>query len=87
MGGTDVVHSSAGSVLARGWDVAWPTITRHTSAPSTPPQITGLAEDIETGRVSMEWSRKELGAFFQNKYDWDLLAAREWAALLCFAAC
>ena len=25
----------------------------------------------------MEWSRKELGAFFQNKYDWDLLAARE----------
>jgi hypothetical protein len=37
----------------------------------------GLAEDIECGAVSMEWSRKELGAFFQNKYDWDLLAARE----------
>jgi U5 small nuclear ribonucleoprotein component len=38
----------------------------------------GLAEDIETGRVSMDWSRKELAAFFQSKYDWDLLAAREW---------
>jgi hypothetical protein len=25
----------------------------------------------------MEWSRKELGSFFQSKYDWDLLAARE----------
>ncbi len=37
----------------------------------------GLAEDIEAGRVSMEWSRKELGSFFQSKYDWDLLAARE----------
>lgn len=38
---------------------------------------TGLAEDIESGAVSMEWSRKELGNFFQQKYDWDLLAARE----------
>lgn len=37
----------------------------------------GLAEDIETGAVSMEWSRKQLGSFFQQKYDWDLLAARE----------
>lgn len=25
----------------------------------------------------MEWSRKDLGSFFQSKYDWDLLAARE----------
>ncbi|EFN60133.1 hypothetical protein CHLNCDRAFT_56589 [Chlorella variabilis] len=39
------------------------------------PMEKGLAEDIEVGRVSMEWSRKELGAFFQQKYDWDLLAA------------
>lgn len=40
----------------------------------------GLAEDIEGGAVSMEWSRKELGNFFQQKYDWDLLAARSiWA--------
>jgi uncharacterized membrane protein len=29
----------------------------------------------------MEWSRRELGAFFQSKYDWDLLAAREWRPL------
>ncbi|KAI7837170.1 hypothetical protein COHA_008964 [Chlorella ohadii] len=44
------------------------------------PMEKGLAEDIEAGRVSMEWSRKELGAFFQQKYDWDLLAARSiWA--------
>jgi hypothetical protein len=25
----------------------------------------------------MDWSRKELGSFFQTKYDWDLLAASE----------
>lgn len=44
------------------------------------PMEKGLAEDIEAGRVSMEWSRKELGSFFQSKYDWDLLAARSiWA--------
>lgn len=44
------------------------------------PMEKGLAEDIESGAVSMEWSRKELGNFFQQKYDWDLLAARSiWA--------
>ncbi|PSC73984.1 116 kDa U5 small nuclear ribonucleo component-like [Micractinium conductrix] len=44
------------------------------------PMEKGLAEDIETGAVSMEWSRKQLGSFFQQKYDWDLLAARSiWA--------
>ena len=47
------------------------------AAPVSPCLPAGLAEDIEAGRVSMEWSRKELGAFFQQKYDWDLLAARE----------
>ena len=36
----------------------------------------GLAEDIENGLVSMSWDRKKLGAFFQKRYDWDLLAAR-----------
>lgn len=40
----------------------------------------GLAEDIEAGVVSIDWPRKKVGAFFQKKYDWDLLAARSiWA--------
>lgn len=40
----------------------------------------GLAEDIETGAVTVTWDRKRLGEFFQTKYDWDLLAARSiWA--------
>ncbi|XP_044464193.1 110 kDa U5 small nuclear ribonucleoprotein component CLO [Mangifera indica] len=40
----------------------------------------GLAEDIENGVVSVDWSRKTLGDFFKTKYDWDLLAARSiWA--------
>lgn len=36
----------------------------------------GLAEDIENEVVSTNWSKKQLGEFFQTKYDWDLLAAR-----------
>ena len=40
----------------------------------------GLAEDIEAEVVEITWPRKRLGEFFQNKYDWDLLAARSiWA--------
>ena len=40
----------------------------------------GLAEDIENEIVQITWPRKRLGEFFQNKYDWDLLAARSiWA--------
>lgn len=40
----------------------------------------GLAEDIEKEAVSITWSKKKLGDFFQTKYDWDLLAARSiWA--------
>ncbi|XP_021735556.1 110 kDa U5 small nuclear ribonucleoprotein component CLO-like [Chenopodium quinoa] len=40
----------------------------------------GLAEDIESGIVSIDWPRKKLGDFFQSKYEWDLLAARSiWA--------
>ncbi|CAM9258148.1 unnamed protein product [Phaeothamnion confervicola] len=40
----------------------------------------GLANDIETGEVSINWEPKKLGEFFQSKYDWDLLAARSiWA--------
>ncbi|PKI66741.1 110 kDa U5 small nuclear ribonucleoprotein component CLO [Punica granatum] len=40
----------------------------------------GIAEDIENGVVSIDWRKRELGEFFQRKYDWDLLAARSiWA--------
>lgn len=40
----------------------------------------GIAEDIETGRVTMKMTPKERGTFFQEKYQWDLLASRSiWA--------
>ncbi|KAL3124898.1 hypothetical protein niasHT_001791 [Heterodera trifolii] len=40
----------------------------------------GLAEDIEGEIVKISWNRKQLGDFFQTKYEWDLLAARSiWA--------
>lgn len=40
----------------------------------------GIAEDIETGRVTMKMTPKERGTFFQDKYQWDLLASRSiWA--------
>jgi len=40
----------------------------------------GIAEDIEKGRVNMRMTPKERGSFFQEKYQWDLLASRSiWA--------
>lgn len=40
----------------------------------------GIAEDIETGRVTMRMAPKERGQFFQQKYSWDVLASRSiWA--------
>ncbi|KAF9524095.1 Calreticulin family-domain-containing protein [Crepidotus variabilis] len=40
----------------------------------------GIAEDIERGRVNMRMTPKERGSFFQQKYEWDLLASRSiWA--------
>ncbi|TDL26446.1 P-loop containing nucleoside triphosphate hydrolase protein [Rickenella mellea] len=40
----------------------------------------GVAEDIETGRVTMRMSAKERGKLFEEKYQWDLLAPRSiWA--------
>ncbi|KAH0837913.1 Calreticulin family-domain-containing protein [Lanmaoa asiatica] len=40
----------------------------------------GIAEDIERGRVTMRMTPKERGTFFQEKYQWDLLASRSiWA--------
>ena len=44
------------------------------------PLETGIANDIEGGRVSMSMSNKERGKFFETKYQWDLLASRNiWA--------
>ena len=40
----------------------------------------GIAEDIESGRVTIRMTPKERGTFFQDKYQWDLLASRSiWA--------
>ncbi|KDR85538.1 hypothetical protein GALMADRAFT_51855 [Galerina marginata CBS 339.88] len=40
----------------------------------------GIAEDIERGRVNMRITAKERGNFFQENYQWDLLASRSiWA--------
>ncbi|TFK70453.1 Calreticulin-domain-containing protein [Pluteus cervinus] len=40
----------------------------------------GIAEDIERGRVNMRMPAKERGKFFEEKYQWDLLASRSiWA--------
>ena len=40
----------------------------------------GLAEDIEGGAVDLRWDRRRVGDFFQQRYGWDLLAARSaWA--------
>ncbi|ODO05601.1 hypothetical protein I350_04659 [Cryptococcus amylolentus CBS 6273] len=40
----------------------------------------GIAADIEAGRVSMKMTNKERGKFFENRYQWDVLASRNiWA--------
>jgi U5 small nuclear ribonucleoprotein component len=40
----------------------------------------GIPEDIETGRVTMRMTPKERGKHFNEKYEWDMLAARSiWA--------
>ena len=40
----------------------------------------GIAEDIERGKVTIRMTPKERGTFFQEKYQWDLLASRSiWA--------
>ncbi|KAL5333222.1 P-loop containing nucleoside triphosphate hydrolase protein [Aspergillus crustosus] len=40
----------------------------------------GIAEDIESGRVSIKDPIRKVGRFFEDKYDWDKLAARSiWA--------
>jgi len=40
----------------------------------------GLAEQLEAGKVNLNWDKKKLGRFFQTKYEWDLLSSRSvWA--------
>lgn len=40
----------------------------------------GLAEDIESGVVALEWPKKRVAAFLRDKYDWDILASKSiWA--------
>ena len=40
----------------------------------------GIAEDIETGRVSIKQPARLVGKYFQDNYNWDLLASRNiWA--------
>ncbi|WVR06266.1 hypothetical protein IAU60_003296 [Kwoniella sp. DSM 27419] len=44
------------------------------------PLETGIANDIEAGRVTMRMTNKERGKFFESNYQWDLLASRNiWA--------
>lgn len=40
------------------------------------PLESGIAVDIEAQNVRIDMSPKEMADFFQNKYEWDLLAAR-----------
>jgi len=40
----------------------------------------GLAEDIEQEVVHIGWNNKRISDFFQNSYEWDILASRSiWA--------
>lgn len=44
------------------------------------PLDTGIAEDIEHGRVSIKWPIRQVGKYFEDNYGWDLLASRNiWA--------
>lgn len=47
----------------------------------TEPLEKGLADDLETGLVELsKWSLSKVSNYFQNRYNWDLLAARSvWA--------
>lgn len=40
----------------------------------------GIAQDIEGGAVTMRMPAKDRGKFFEERYEWDLLASRSiWA--------
>lgn len=40
----------------------------------------GISDDIERGAISLSWENNEIAKFFQDHYDWDLMASRNiWA--------
>eukprot|EP00746_Dinoflagellata_sp_MGD_P158715 gnl/MRDRNA2_/MRDRNA2_86537_c0_seq1.p1 gnl/MRDRNA2_/MRDRNA2_86537_c0~~gnl/MRDRNA2_/MRDRNA2_86537_c0_seq1.p1 ORF type:complete len:951 (+),score=29.48 gnl/MRDRNA2_/MRDRNA2_86537_c0_seq1:41-2854(+) len=40
----------------------------------------GLDEDIQYGAICLEWTKKKISKFFQNRYEWDILRSRRvWA--------
>ena len=40
----------------------------------------GIGEDIEAGKVNIKWPIRQMGKFFEENYEWDLLASRSiWA--------
>ncbi|KAI8318873.1 116 kDa U5 small nuclear ribonucleoprotein component-like protein [Martensiomyces pterosporus] len=40
----------------------------------------GIAEDIESGKVSCGWPARQVGQYFESNYGWDILAGRSiWA--------
>lgn len=40
----------------------------------------GLAEQLEAGKVNVDWEPKKFAKFFQTQYNWDLLSSRSvWA--------
>ncbi|ORX70652.1 elongation factor Tu GTP binding domain-containing 2 [Linderina pennispora] len=44
------------------------------------PMEQGIAEDIESGKVSLQWPARQVGQFFEANYGWDILAGRSiWA--------
>src|SRR5579862_9162198 len=54
--------------------------TRNKITMIAEPLDKGIAEDIESGRVSIKQPVRLLGKFFQENYNWDLLASRNiWA--------
>jgi hypothetical protein len=58
----------------------WKADSRNKLTMISEPLEQGIAADIEAGRVSMKMTNKERGKFFENKYEWDLLASRNiWA--------
>ncbi|KAI9300883.1 P-loop containing nucleoside triphosphate hydrolase protein [Cunninghamella echinulata] len=40
------------------------------------PLESGLAEDIESGKLSLKWPAKKLSGYLEENYGWDVLAAR-----------
>lgn len=44
------------------------------------PLSRNIADDIESGRVDIDWPLKQISSHFQEQYEWDLMASRSiWA--------